>query len=118
MKHFLFALLLAAVPALGANTATITFSPSTTYTDGTAYPAGAVVTYDLYQGAKGAAKVKVGAFTSGGSITTGLLTGNEYCWDVVTVVKIGTAAAAQSDHSVEGCKNFVGVPGVVTITVN
>lgn len=99
------------------NTATITFSPSTTYTDGTAYPTGAVVVYDLYQGIKGATKTRVGAFSSGGSINTGLLTGNEYCWDVVTVVKVGTAPVTLSDHSAEACKNFAGKPGVVVITV-
>jgi hypothetical protein len=103
--------------AQAVNTATITFQGSTTYTDGTAYPAGATVVYDLYQAVKGAPKVKVGTIASGGQINTGLLTGIEYCWDVVTVVKVGTAPAAQSDHSTEACKNFAGKPGVVTITV-
>lgn len=103
--------------AQAVNTATITFSASTTYTDGTAYPSGAVVAYDLYQGVKGAPKVKVGTIVSGGAVNTGLLTGIEYCWDVVTVVKVGTAPVTQSDHSAEACKNFAGKPGVVTITV-
>ena len=107
----------AVAQAQAANTATITFSPSTKYSDGTNYPANAVVTYDLYQGVKGATRVKVGAFSSGGTITTGLLTGNEYCFDIVTVVKIGTSPALESAHSNEACKNFVGTPGVVTITV-
>lgn len=100
-----------------ANRATITFEPSTRYTDGTVYPTGAVVSYDLYQGLRGAAKTRVGTVTSGGNITTGLLTGNEYCWDVVTLVKIGTAAAVESAHSTEACKSFAGTPSVVTITV-
>lgn len=107
----------ASAHAQAVNTATITFQGSTTYTDGTAYPAGANVVYDLYQGVKGAPKVKVGTISSGGQVNTGLLTGIEYCWDVVTVVKVGTAPATQSDHSTEGCKNFAGKPGVVTITV-
>lgn len=107
----------AAANAQAVNTATITFQASTAYTDGTAYPTGAVVTYDLYQGIKGATRVKVGTVTSGGSITTGLLTGNEYCWDVVTVLKVGTASAIESDHSLAACKNFAGKPGVVIITV-
>jgi hypothetical protein len=102
--------------AQAANTATITFSPSTAYTDGTAYPSGAVVSYNLWQGLKGAARVKVGAFSSGGSITTGLLTGNEYCWDVTTVVTI-VGSATESAHSVAACKKFDGSPGVVVITV-
>lgn len=108
---------MAAANAQAANTATITFSPSTTYSDGTVYPANAVVSYDLYQGLKGATRVKVGTVVSGGSITTGLLTGNEYCWDVVTVVKIGTAPALESAHSLAACKKFDGVPSVVVITV-
>ena len=98
------------------NTATITFSPSTTYTDGTPYPSNAVVSYSLWQGLKGAPRVKVGAFTSGGSVTTGLLTGNEYCWDVTTVVSIG-GVATESAHSLAACKKFDGVPTVVVITV-
>lgn len=122
-KIAIAALLVAALVAIvcaaayAANTATITFSPSTGYSDGTAYPSGAVVTYDLYQAPKGATKVKVGTVVSGGSISTGLATGVEYCWDVVTVVKIGTAPATESIHSNEACKAFVGAPGVVTITV-
>jgi hypothetical protein len=106
----------AAAYAQAANTATITFSPSTQYTDGTAYPSGAVVSYNLWQGLKGATRVKVGAFSSGGSISTGLLTGSEYCWDVTTVVTIG-GVATESAHSVADCKKFDGTPSVVVITV-
>lgn len=102
--------------AQAANTATITFSPSTLYTDGTAYPGGAVVSYNLWQGLKGATRVKVGTVTSGGSISTGLLTGAEYCWDVTTVVTTG-GVSAESAHSVAACKKFDGTPSVVTITV-
>lgn len=98
------------------NTATITFSPSTQYTDGTPYPSNAVVSYSLWQGLKGAPRVKVGSVTSGGAITTGLVTGNEYCWDVTTVVSIG-GVATESAHSVAACKKFDGVPSVVVITV-
>lgn len=102
--------------AQAANTATITFAPSTAYTDGTAYPSGAVVSYSLWQAPKGATRVKVGSVVSGGSITTGLLTGVEYCWDVTTVVTI-SGAATESAHSVAACKKFDGVPSVVVITV-
>lgn len=117
MKRALFFLLsllsmgsLAQVEA--ANTGTITFTGTTQFTDGTTIPATATKTYDLYQGIKGGAKVRVGSFTSGGSITTGLLTGNEYCWDVVAIVN-----GVESAHSNEGCKKFIGVPNAVTITV-
>lgn len=102
--------------AQAANTATITFSPSTQYSDGTAYPSGAAVSYSLWQGIKGASRVKVGSVTSGGSITTGLLTGIEYCWDVTTVLTIA-GVTTESAHSVAACKKFDGSPGVVTITV-
>lgn len=98
--------------AQAVNTATITFPHTTTYTDGTPIPATAVKTYDLYQGLKDRVRTKVGAFSSGGSITTGLLSGAEYCWDVVAIVD-GVA----SEHSVEKCKKFSGVPSVVIITV-
>lgn len=117
MKKLLLLLnfaLLVSFAAFGqaANTATINFTGVTQYTDNTAIPATAVKTYDLYQGVKGAAKTRVGTFSSGGSISTGLLTGKEYCWDVVAIVD-----GVSSAHSNEGCKNFVGTPGAVTITV-
>lgn len=102
--------------AQAANTATITFGASTQYTDGTAYPSGAAVSYSLWQGLKGTPRVKVGSVVSGGSITTGLLTGSEYCWDVTTVVSIA-GVATESAHSLAACKAFNGTPGVVTITV-
>jgi hypothetical protein len=70
------------------------------------------VTYELYQGVKGAARVKVGAFTSGGQITTGLLTGNEYCWHVTATIDGSTSAPSN-----EACKRFTGTPEAVTITV-
>lgn len=119
LSFLIAACVMLALPALAqtANTATITFAPSTKWDDDTNYPANAVVTYNLWQGVKGAARTKVGTFTSGGSITTGLLTGTEYCWDVTTVVKVGTAPALEGAHSAEACKNFIGKPGVVTITV-
>ncbi len=120
LSFLIATLVMFALPALAqsANTATITFSPSATYSDGTAYPTTALVTYELYQGVKGATKAKVGVFSSGGSITTGLLTGNEYCWDIVTVVRlVAGGTPSESAHSNEACKKFIGTPGTVTITV-
>jgi hypothetical protein len=107
-----FGLISFAAIAQAANVATITFSGVTSYTDGTAIPGTAVKSYDLYQGVKGGTKVRVGGFTSGGQITTGLLTGKEYCWHVIAIVD-----GVSSTPSNEACKNFVGIPGTVTITV-
>lgn len=114
MRIFTFLICLFATSALAQaqNTATISFDPVTKYVDGTTIPTTAVVRYDLYQGLKGRVKTLVGAFTSGGSITTGLLPGAEYCWDVIAVVD-----GVPSDHSVEGCKKFNNVPGTVVIRV-
>ncbi|HEY4355636.1 MAG TPA: hypothetical protein VGN16_07820 [Acidobacteriaceae bacterium] len=94
------------------NTATITFSAVTTYTDGTAIAG--PVTYNVYQGAKGStAKVKVGTITTiNTSVSSGLLTGQEYCFEVTAV-----AGGVEGDHSNEGCKKFIGTPGTVVITV-
>jgi hypothetical protein len=107
-------LTLISLAAIGqiANTATITFTGVSAYMDGTPIPSTAVKIYDLYQGLKGRTKTRVGSFSSGGQITTGLLSGAEYCWDVVAIVD-GVA----SDHSGEGCKKFNNIPGVVVITV-
>lgn len=108
------ALAVVATTVYAANTATITFTAVTKYVDGTAFPAGAAISYNVYQGAKGSTnKTLVGTITTTNtSITSGLLTGQEYCWEVAAVL-----AAIEGAHSNEGCKNFVGTPGIVVITV-
>lgn len=113
MKYFCFCLFLFSTLALGANVATIQFTGPTAYVDGTPILPTADKYYDLYQGLKGAPKVRVGTVIAGGQVTTGLLTGKEYCWHVVAVVDNVPSAPSN-----EACKNFVGlVPGTVTITV-
>lgn len=114
-KLIAFALAMFAVSAFAANTATITFSAPTTRTDGSSISG--ALTYEVYQGLKGAAKVKVATISSTTStISTGLVSGNEYCWDVVAVE---AANPAPSAHSAEACKAFaLAPPNTVTITVN
>jgi len=118
MKQLFAILLIASVFAFGvskaANTATITFTAVTKYTDDTTIPAGTAVTYNVYQGAKGSTtKAKVGTITATSTtISVGLLTGQEYCFEVSAVV--GGIEGADSN---EACKKFVGTPGIVVITV-
>lgn len=94
--------------------AVVSFTAATGRTDGSTI-AGAV-SYEIYQGLKGATKVKVGTITTtSATLTTGLAGGNEYCWDVVTV-EAGNPAV--SVHSAEACKAFsLAAPNTVTITV-
>lgn len=117
MKRITLFLLLALASFLAvaqtAPTATITFSAPTTYADGSAIPTGVALTYNLYQGAKGATKPKVGSVSSPATITTGLLAGQSYCWQVSAV-----ANGIEGALSDEGCKTFpFSAPGKITITV-
>ncbi len=95
------------------NTATITFQAPTARLDGTV-PTGAI-SYGVYQGVKGQAKTKVGTITTTtGQITSGLLGGVEYCWQV-TAQEAGGPESALSN---EACKAFPLSPlQSVTITV-
>lgn len=105
MQRLLFAaiciLTSASALAQEPRTATITFAKPTKYTDGTDIPAGTVITYKLFQGAKGAVKPQV-ATIDGSPVTvnTGLQPG-ETCWQVTAV-----ANGQESDLSNEGCKTF------------
>lgn len=112
MRSLIVALLFLPLLALAANTGTINFTPSTQNTDGTAIDG--PVTYNLYQGIKGAAKTKVGTVAATGTtINTGLANGVEYCWEVTAV-----ARGNESARSNEACKSFpFGTPAAVTITV-
>lgn len=98
--------------AQAANTATITFTAPTALADGSAIPVGSVLSYNVYQGEKGAAKTKVATISaSPGSVTTGLSTGKAYCFQLSAV--LNGLEGAQSN---EACKSFV-PPGIFTITV-
>jgi hypothetical protein len=110
------ALPLAAV-AQPVNTATITFSAPTQRVDGT--PIEGALSYKLYQGPKGAPKAVVSTITTtSATVTTGLLSGREYCWQVAAFETVASTAGPDSELSNEGCKRFpLAPPAPVTITV-
>jgi len=119
MKRTLSILILALLSSLAvaqnaaaANQAVISFSAPTTYTDGT--PITAALSYGVWQGLSGAVKTKVATITTTTStITTGLLSGKTYCWQVDA-----SDGAQTSALSNEACKTFAPpVPSTVTITV-
>ena len=106
-------LALASAPVFAANQATIKFNAPTKYEDGSTIATGTTITYNLYQGLKGAAKTKVGTVVSGSTVTTGLQSGSDYCWQVTAVIN-----GMESDKSNEACKAFpFPTPQAVTITV-
>jgi hypothetical protein len=119
MKHALSVLILVllssfavAQNAVAANQAVISFTAPTTYTDGT--PITAVLSYGVYQALQGQPKVKVATvLTTTSTITTGLLSGKTYCWQVTAI-----DGAQESAMSNEACKTFAPpIPNAVTITV-
>lgn len=97
--------LLVAASAFAANTAVLTWTPPTAYTDGS--PIVGALTYNVYQGLQGAPKVKVGspATTATATISTGLNNGATYCWTVTA-----TQGTNESAPSNEACKTFPLVP--------
>lgn len=92
--------------------ATLTFERPTKYTDDSDIPASQAITYRVYQGARGPAKVLVGDITeTNTTINSGLLAGLEYCWEVTAVIN-----GEESAHSNEACKSFkVSQPIVITV---
>jgi hypothetical protein len=93
------------------NTATITFAAPTARLDGT--PITGALSYKVYQGIKGQTKAAVGTITATTStITTGLLGGVEYCWQVSAAEGTG----ADSALSNEACKAFP-IAGVTPVTI-
>lgn len=95
-------------------TATITFSAPTRYTDGSSVEAGTSISYRVYQGARGGTKTQVGTITgTSTTISSGLLAGREYCWEVTSVIN-----GVESARSNEACKSFpFPTPETITITV-
>lgn len=95
-------------------TATITFTRPTQYTDGSALGSAVVVTYKVYQGAKGSTtKPVVATITSTATTVTSGLQPGETCWQISAV-----ANGVESALSNEACKTFAfPAPETVTITV-
>jgi hypothetical protein len=111
----IFLLTMATAYAQTANTATISFTAPTQRLDGTT-PTG-TLSYKVYQGIKGQTKAVVGTIsTTTSTITTGLLGGTEYCWQVSATETIGTTAGPESALSNEACKAFP-VSGLRTVTI-
>lgn len=103
-----------AVAQSQARTATITFTAPTTRTDGT--NVSGALTYEVWQGLKGATKTRVGTIsTTNTTVSTGLVGGAEYCWHVIAVEAANPTKSAPSN---EACKAFdQSGPNTVTITV-
>lgn len=105
-----------AVGAAGAPpTATITFTPPTTNTDGSALAL--PLTYNIYQATTSGAEVKVATGQKGTpiAVTTGITPNATFYWKI-TVTDAGGNESALSN---EGCKSFAkSIPGTVTITIS
>lgn len=101
MKHCFFALvssvvLVAPVSALAQNQALLTWG----YTSNA--PENDNPTFQIYQGVQGQSKAKGPTTTNlTYAITTGLVTGQTYCWEVTAVVGV-----LESGRSNEACKTF------------
>ncbi len=98
MKRLAIVLVALVLPFLAAAqaapTATLSWTPPTTYTDGTAITQ--AITYNVYQGASALSLTKVasGVTTLTQTITTGLLDGVTYFWSITAVV--GGVESAQA----------------------
>ena len=98
-----------------APTATITFTPPTTNTDGT--PITGALTYDLFQGTASGAEKEVATGLTGSpiSVNTGLTDGTTIYWYVEAVNSAGVASAPSN----EVCKTFpAGTPSAVVISIS
>lgn len=117
LSYLLFAMLMPSAQAASPQSATVTFAPPTTYTDGSAIPAGTVISYGLYQALQGATKVKVATITSTtATVTTGLVPGSTVCFAVTAI--IDGVEGFQSAETASSCKLIPKlIPSAVVITV-
>lgn len=104
MKKLLLVLAFITSPVFAANQATLTWGY-----DMVAFP---TATFNVYQAEKGQPKVKTqsGVSELTASVTTGLVTGKTYCWQVTAVV--GTEESSVSN---EACKTFPSSPTALTV---
>lgn len=100
MKKLIWLLMLVAPQVWGANTANVRWGAVTQATDGSSLTG---VTYSVYQGVQGAAKVKVatGLAVLQYNVTAGLASGTTVCYEVTA-----TAGGQESARSAEACKTF------------
>lgn len=115
MKVFFWSfLLLASSVVVAAPQAVLTWTAPTTNTDGT--PITGTLTYNVYQGAKGAegaTPVQSGLSALTVTITAGLVDGSTTCWQVTAV-----EGGQESVKSNEACKTFPpATPIAPTLTV-
>jgi predicted phage tail protein len=97
-----------------APTATLTFTPPTTYTDGT--PISGAITYEIFEGAASGQETLAAKGLAGSPITvhTGLKDGTTAYFYLETVAADGNASAPSN----EVCKSFpAGIPSAVTIRI-
>lgn len=97
-----------------APVATISFTPPTVNTDGTAVAT--PLTYNVYQSSIAGAEVKVASALKGApiSVSTGLTPNSTVYWKISVVDANGKESALSN----EVCKSFpASTPGSVTITV-
>lgn len=118
MRKVLLTLLLAATIAVAqaaGPSATLTWVPPTTNTDGT--PITGALTFNVYQGPTGAESttpVQTGLSGTSATITAGLADGTTVCFKVTAV-----EGGQESAKSNEACKTFpAATPNSPTLTVN
>jgi hypothetical protein len=92
-------------------TATIAFARPAKYVDGTDIAAATAITYNVFQGAKGGTKVKVGEITGTSTTVNSGLQPGEVCFQISA-----TANGVESARSNEACKSFA-FPATETVTI-
>ena len=113
---YAFILMLFSTAALGANTATLTWTAPTTNADST--PITGAITYSIYASVQGSAPtgaaLVTGLTTLTDAISTGLADGTTDCFNVTAGV-----AGQQSAYSNQVCKTFpAGTPNAPVLTVS
>jgi len=101
------------LPATPELTASLNWSAPTTYTTGTAIPAGTAITYSVYEGSSattlGATPVQSGVTATSVSLSSGFVAGQTYCFAVSA-----TANGLSGAQSNVACKTMGGTPSAPT----
>jgi hypothetical protein len=119
----LFVPAFAALAQTTSPTAVVTWAAPIAYTSGTLFPAGTVVTYNLYQGTQvGTAtpsliKVQVGLTAPTATVTTGLTPGTTQCFAATALV--AGIESAQSNQACAAIPNPVpNAPNQITVVIH